>query len=114
MLKHAQQSRLESIIDHQLQSIDEKKVVSEWPERKKIAEFICRPAAFNELKKAYPDIEKLFLVEGNDGMSLSMESSNRLRGQGSFRAGMDWFNFKFECLISDSVSASAFHYQVIK
>lgn len=71
-------------------------IAESWSNAKKVAEWMCRPAAFPVLKKQDKGVDRVFL--GTDApQSLTLESNRRLTGRGQFRTPHGWQDFTFTC-----------------
>ncbi|GHC68597.1 hypothetical protein [Limoniibacter endophyticus] len=79
-----------------LPSQEERKLASEWNNAKKVAEFICRPAAIAALQKWDQQADRVFLGT-DDPKTLTLENDRLLKGSGQVRAGNDWTTFAFSC-----------------
>lgn len=70
-----------------------------WTNAKKVAEFICRPAALTSLKKQIIGADRVFL--GSDAAdSLTLLNNGQLIGSGQVRALQGWQYFTFTCDIN--------------
>jgi len=88
----------------------DRQVIKEWSNAKKVAEFICRPAALRSLSKQDAAIDKVMLGT-DDPSSLSLESTTRLLGAGQYRKGDKWTDISFACDIdSDTGKVSSFQW----
>ncbi|EDJ9072692.1 TPA: DUF930 domain-containing protein [Salmonella enterica] len=95
-----QRNVLESVINKQVKNDNDRLFVrNSWSEARQVAEFLCRPAALKEIRKHYPDAEKVFLGSGHNS-GLTLHSSTRLTGKGQYirRGSTEWHAFNFECL----------------
>ena len=92
----------QAIVAHEvakMKTSDERAIVNSWSNAKKVAEFICRPAALRTLAKQDASIDKVFLGT-NDPASLTLESAGRLTGSGQYRKGIDWSEIDFTCEVN--------------
>ena len=105
-LSHAQQpaepalsAAEQDAVGHQigmLRSPVDRQVAHDWSNAKKVAEFICRPAAMPVIRKQAKGVDRVFL--GTDSAeSLTLESDQRLTGSGTFRTPQGWQDFSFVC-----------------
>ncbi|EDP9049359.1 DUF930 domain-containing protein [Salmonella enterica subsp. enterica] len=114
MLTSVQQSYLEQTMRTQIKNdSDFQSIRAEWTEAHKVAEFLCRPAALNALRKTHPEVDKVFLGDGKNG-GLTLHSSSQLTGTGQYRAGgINWVLFSFRCMLSPSTGAvTGFDYRL--
>jgi hypothetical protein len=97
-----------------LRSPAERQMAPGWSSAKKVAEFICRPAALATLKKQAKGVDRVFL--GSDVReSLTLESNKRLTGTGQFRSGQSWTDFTFTCdLNPDTGKVTAFQPKLVQ
>lgn len=96
-----------------LKSPEERSMASGWSNAKKVAEFICRPAALPALKKQVPDADKVFL--GTDSpATLTLVSKRSLTGVGQVRSGAAWRDFTFTCALMPSSGKVAGFTAVLK
>lgn len=80
-----------------LPSRAERRIASQWSLEKKLAEFVCLPAARDVLAQRRR-AERVFL--GNaEGTDLKLSSEGRLSGLGSYRQASTWYAFRFTCLL---------------
>ncbi len=79
-----------------LHSSADRSVANEWSDAKKVAEFLCRPAALPVLKKQLPGADRVFLGT-DDPKTLALESAEKLTGTGSARYSKGWQDFTFTC-----------------
>jgi len=77
---------------------EERSVASQWSDAKKVAEFICRPAALGVLQKQLETADRVFLGT-DDPKTLDLVSDSLLRGSGQVRTGSDWRTFTFSCVL---------------
>jgi len=82
-----------------LHSSVDRSVANGWSNSKKVAEFICRPAALAVLKKQLPGTDRVFLGT-DDPKTLNLESNAKLTGTGSARNPKGWQDFTFTCEIN--------------
>lgn len=75
-----------------------------WSPAKKVAEFICRPLAEATLHKQ-KHADRVFLGTSDTTGSV-LEGNTKLAGEGSFRAGSDWTDIQFACVL-EPVSGKA-------
>ncbi|EAO1992755.1 hypothetical protein E0G79_23755 [Salmonella enterica] len=117
VLNLKQRNVLESIINNQVNNDNDRLFVrNTWSEAKQVAEFLCRPAALIEIRKYYPDAEKVFLGSGHNS-GLTLHSSTRLTGKGQYirRGSTEWRAFHFECLTDmDKGRVKRFRYSEVK
>lgn len=114
MLTSVQQSYLEQAIRAQIKNdSDFQSIRAEWTEAHKVAEFLCRPAALNMLRKTHQEVDKVFLGDGKNG-GLTLLSSSQLTGTGQYRAGgINWVSFSFRCMLSPSTGGvTGFDYRL--
>ena len=96
-----------------LKSPEERSMASGWSNAKKVAEFICRPAALPALKKQVPDADKVFLGTDNPA-TLTLVSKRSLTGVGQVRSGAAWRDFTFTCALMPSSGKVAGFTAVLK
>jgi hypothetical protein len=104
----------QNVISHsisELKAEEERSLADGWPDAKKVAEFICRPLALDELKRSLPDADRVFLGT-DDPATLKLESNERLTGSGQVRVGHGWEAFTFACSL-DPESGEAKSFEVI-
>ncbi|HMF77044.1 MAG TPA: hypothetical protein VK604_15405 [Bryobacteraceae bacterium] len=79
-----------------------------WTNAKKVAEFMCRPAALPILQKREKGVDRVFL--GTDAPeTLTLAGNRRLTGIGQYRAPKGWQDFTFTCdLNPDTGKVTAF------
>jgi hypothetical protein len=99
------------VVTKQIESMKgaaDRHVAEGWTNAKKVAEFLCRPAALPVLKKQDKSIDRVFL--GTDAPeTLTLESPRRLVGSGTFRSTAGWTDFKFACeLDPETAKVTAF------
>jgi hypothetical protein len=88
----------------------DREVIKGWSNAKKVAEFICRPAALRSLAKQDASVDKVFLGT-NDPSTLSLQSAGRLTGTGQYRKGDKWMDIDFVCDIDpDMGKVSSFQW----
>ncbi|MER9576547.1 hypothetical protein NKJ09_18895 [Mesorhizobium sp. M0189] len=75
---------------------EERALAKGWTDAKKVAEFICRPAAMKALKHRIKGVDRVFLGT-DDPSTLQLVSNRRLTGSGQARTGDDWQAFSFSC-----------------
>lgn len=91
----------------------DRQAIKEWSNAKKVAEFICRPAAQRSLSKQDASIDKVFLGT-DDPLTLTLESAARLTGTGQYRKGANWTDINFVCDIDpDMGKVSSFQWMSI-
>lgn len=66
----------------------------------RVAEFLCRPAALEALRKQDKKADKVFLGDGKNG-GLNLQPATRLTGAGH---GTVWKIFSFSCELSPGYS----------
>jgi len=96
-----------------LKTPEERSMASGWSNAKKVAEFICRPAALPALKKQAPDADKVFLGT-DDPTTLTLVSKRSLTGVGQVRTGAAWRDFTFTCALMPSSGKVAGFTAVLK
>jgi hypothetical protein len=95
LLSKAQQDVVTAQIE-ELRTSEDRAIASEWSDAKKVAEFISRPLALNELKKWNKEADRVFL--GTDGpYTLDLTTNRLLTRSGQVRTGNDWTTFTFNC-----------------
>jgi hypothetical protein len=71
-------------------------LAANWSNARKVAEWICRPAALTVVKKQDQRADRVIL--GTDDLkSLTLETNGRLTGSGLFRTFHGWKDFSFAC-----------------
>ena len=74
-------------------------LAANWSNAKKVAEWICRPAALPAVRKQ--DQRAGRVVLGTDDLeSLTLETNGRLIGSGLFRTVHGWQDFNFACEVN--------------
>ena len=81
-----------------LHSSAERDMANSWSNAKKVAEFLCRPAALPVLKKQIAGADRVFLGT-DDPKTLNLESNQKLSGTGSARYSGGWKDFTFACAL---------------
>ncbi|WP_309084971.1 DUF930 domain-containing protein [Chelativorans sp.] len=109
LLSKAQQDVIAAQIA-ELRSNEEREMASSWSDAKKVAEFICRPLALQELRKWKKEADRVFLGT-DDPSTLEMTSSQTLTGSGQVRVGSDWDDFTFTCRL-DPDTGKALSFEV--
>lgn len=91
-------------------------MVEMWPDAKKVAEFMCAPAALPALQADKgKGVDRVFLGSGDDAQGLVLHDATRLTGEGQARVGNDWTNFTFECALNpENGKVSSFHANLAK
>jgi hypothetical protein len=108
-LSGAEQSAIADQIG-KVKSSSDRQAIKSWSNAKKVAEFICRPAALHSLAKQEPSIDKVMLGT-DDPATLSLESVGRLKGVGQYRKGDKWSDIDFVCDIDpDTGKVSSFQW----
>ena len=108
-LSGAEQSAIADQIG-KVKSSSDRQVIKGWSNAKKVAEFICRPAAMRSLSKQDAAIDKVVLGT-DDPATLSLESVGRLKGIGQYRRGDKWTDIDFVCDIdADTGKVSSFQW----
>lgn len=81
----------------------------DWTDAKKVAEFICRPAADTILRKQHPTIDRYFLGETPTGKNLKFTGGSPrpgetvLSGNASYRTkNGTWSDATFSCVIASA------------
>lgn len=111
-LSPAQKVVVEGAISR-LKSPEERNLANGWSNAKKVAEFICRPAALPVLKRRAPGADKVFL--GTDQpATLTLVSQRSLTGVGQARTGAVWRDFTFSCALTPSSGRVAGFTAVLK
>lgn len=95
LLSAAQEEVIAQNIE-QLQSQADRDVALSWSDAKKVAEFICRPLALDDLQKWNAEANRVFLGT-DDPSTLNLESGRMLSGSGEVRTGDGWASFEFSC-----------------
>lgn len=79
-------------------SADEKKMITEWPDSKKLAEFLCAKPGLTAVKKQEPSADRVFLGPDDEGVKKFVLTGNtQLSGRGSVRVHGGWRDFAFVC-----------------
>lgn len=94
-LSRAQQQRIAHAVQS-LKSPAERRLAMRWSDAKQVAEWLCRPAAYRELQKAYPGTERVFLGLGGKH-DLRLVGNRELTGVGEARTADGWKTFSFTC-----------------
>ncbi len=95
VLSKAQQDAVTAQIE-KLRTSEDRAIASGWSDAKKVAEFICRPLALNELEKWNGEADRVFLGT-DDPDTLDLTTNRLLTGSGQVRTGSDWTTFTFNC-----------------
>ena len=111
-LSPAQKAVVEKVISR-LKSPEERNLASGWSNAKKVAEFICRPAALPALRRQSPGADKVFLGT-DDPTTLTLVSKRSLTGVGQVRSGSAWRDFTFTCALMPSSGKVAGFTAVLK
>ena len=111
-LSPAQKAVVEKVISR-LKSPEERNLASGWSNAKKVAEFICRPAALPSLRRQAPGADKVFLGT-DDPTTLTLVSKRSLTGVGQVRSGAAWRDFTFTCALTPSSGKVAGFTAVLK
>ena len=77
----------------------ERRMAKEWPDAKKVAEILCRPAALRTLQHQAAGVDKVFLGT-DDPTTLTLESDQRLMGIGQYRTPKGWQDISFICMLN--------------
>mgnify|MGYP001058147566 CR=1 FL=1 len=96
-----------------LKTPEERSLAKGWSNAKKVAEFICRPAALPALRKQTPDADRVFLGTDNP-TTLTLVSKRSLTGVGQVRTGSAWRDFTFTCALMPSSGKVAGFTAVLK
>lgn len=102
----------QSVIADQIGKVKsaDRQAIKGWSNAKKVAEFICRPAALRSLAKQEASVDKV-LLGTEDPATLSLESAGRLKGIGQYRKGDKWTDIDFVCDIdADTGKVSSFQW----
>lgn len=79
-------------------SAEEKKMVTEWPDSKKLAEFFCAKAGLAAIKKKERAADRVILGPDDEGVKKFVLTGNtQLSGRGSARMHGGWKDFAFVC-----------------
>ena len=79
-------------------SAEEKKMVTEWPDSKKLAEFFCARAGLTAIKKQERTADRVFLGPDDEGVKKFVLTGNtQLSGRGTVRVHGGWKDFAFVC-----------------
>ena len=79
-------------------SADEKRMVAEWPDSKKLAEFFCAKAGLAAIKKKERAADRVILGPDDEGVKKFVLTGNtQLSGRGSVRVQGGWKDFAFVC-----------------
>ncbi|WP_374532970.1 hypothetical protein [Phenylobacterium sp.] len=111
-LSPAQKAVVEKVISR-LKTPEERNLASGWSNAKKVAEFICRPAALPSLRRQAPGADKVFLG-ADDPTTLTLVSKRSLIGVGQVRSGATWRDFTFTCALTPSSGKVAGFTAVLK
>jgi hypothetical protein len=86
-------------------------LAANWSNAKKVAEWICRPAALPVVRRQ--DQRAGRVVLGTDDLkSLTLETNGRLTGSGLFRTVHGWTDFNFACEVNPE-TAKVTNFQII-
>jgi hypothetical protein len=86
-------------------------LAANWSNAKKVAEWICRPAALPAVRKQ--DQRAGRVVLGTDELkSLTLETNGRLTGSGLFRTVHGWTDFNFACEVNPE-TAKVISFQIM-
>jgi hypothetical protein len=94
-LSSAQQQRIAHAVQS-LKSPAERRLAMRWSDAKQVAEWLCRPAAYRQLQKAHPGVERVFLGLGGKH-DLRLIGNRELTGVGEARTADGWKTFSFTC-----------------
>jgi hypothetical protein len=79
-------------------SADEKKMVTEWPDSKTLAEFFCAGPGLTAIKKQERTADRVLLGPDDEGVKKFVLTGNtQLSGRGSVRVHGGWKDFAFVC-----------------
>ena len=79
-------------------SAEEKKMVAEWPDGKKLAEFFCARAGLAAVKKQERTADRVILGPDDEGVKKFVLTGNtQLSGRGTVRVHGGWKDFAFSC-----------------
>jgi hypothetical protein len=79
---------------------EERALAKDWTDAKKVAEFICRPAAMKTVRKRFKGADRAFLGT-DDPKTLQLVSNRLLTGSGQARTGgTNWQIFSFSCVLN--------------
>lgn len=99
-LNNVQRQYLDHLIHTQLNNqADRDYVNNSWTEAQRVAEFICRPLAQQEIARQHAGVDKVILDQGKENTQ-HLLSDHLLTGNGEYRTGNTWTPFLFECEIS--------------
>ncbi|MDH5245825.1 MAG: hypothetical protein OEW98_05195 [Betaproteobacteria bacterium] len=88
-------------------SAEERKMVAEWSDGKKLAEFFCAKPGLAAIRKQERTADRVFLGPDDEGVKKFVLTGNtRLSGRGTVRVHGGWKEFAFVCDL-DPVKATA-------
>lgn len=95
-------------------SATEKKMVAEWPDGKKLAEFFCSEVGLKEIAKQHKGADRLFLGPDDEGVKrFKVEGNRRVAGDGTVRVGPDWKDLTFDCVLDpEKAVVTSFRYKM--
>jgi len=78
-----------------------KQAAAEWPDAKKVAEFICAKPGSGVVMEEVKAADRVVLAPGRAGIqSLTLDGNTKLTGNGIVRVGPFWTPFTFECVLN--------------
>lgn len=95
------QQHMKQVMDTRINNTGDRKIIlHEWSNAHRVAEFLCRPAALEALRKQDKKADKVFPGNGKNG-GLNLQPATRLTGAGQCRTdGTVWKIFSFSCDLS--------------
>ena len=95
-------------------SATEKKMVADWPDGKKLAEFFCAEVGLKEIAKQHKGADRLFLGPDDEGVKrFTVDGNRRVAGDGTVRVGPDWKDLTFDCVVDpEKAVATSFSYKM--
>lgn len=88
-------------IEKQLVVPDQRDIVKEWSVEKQIAEFICKPAALNEVRKTAAAAEKVIFLDDTD-RAPQLLPNGVLIGVVQYREGVSWHKMEYTCRLQEN------------
>ncbi len=98
-LSEAMNVRIAEMLSHV--SEEERKMVMEWSDGKKVSEFFCQNVALEKLGQHFSGADRVFMSTSDDSPP-ELIGENRVKGAGSVRHPAGWNDFTYECEVDGS------------
>ncbi|OTA20582.1 hypothetical protein Xbed_01386 [Xenorhabdus beddingii] len=111
-LSPSQKKYLQQQINEQVTDKSALKDIQNWSDKKKVAEFICRPFALPIIKQHDKNADKVFLGDESPD-SIKLKYPAELTGKGMYRTDEGWKDIRFSCKLNATGKAHAFKFENI-